>query len=267
MTSTSLEQLQRDFADWMVGDPNGTIEALVDGRGLTPRDRLQIYRSMVTDNFTNALATAYPMTKRLVGDEFFDAACARYIVEFPSRRGDLQAYGEHLPRLLADIQEDAGPGYLEDVAHLEWARQECALSPLTAPLTLDGMAVISRHRYPDILLDLTPSLRLVNSRYPVLDIWMYCRDPGDEQLTIGTAGQAVAVWRSGEQISMIELDEDCYDFVAAITAGASLSEAQRAATRHGRLFDPATLLGWLFGEEIVTGVSFLDDEAVDGASP
>ena len=252
MPANPLESMQRDFVEWILGAPGASIEALVDGRGLESTARLRIYRNIVFNNFTEALSTAYPMVKRLVGEAFFESVCASYVKAHPSTSGKLQEFGKYFPRLLAATQEAAGLGYLPHVARLEWARQESALAPLNEPVAPGAIAVIPAASYDRLRLVLHPSLRLIASDYPVLDIWLYCDEPGDRHLNIDGDGQRIAVWRSGEQIAMTALDADWYSFVSALWQGADLGEAHNAAA--GDNFDPARPLQWLFGQGLVTAI-------------
>jgi hypothetical protein len=254
MSSPTLRDLQHDFSDWVTGAPNGRIEAYVEARGLTSGARLGVYRNMVFNNLTEALATAYPVVKALVGDEFFEVIAARYITQYPSGCGNLQRYGLHFAKLLAAAPDAAHLEYLPDVARLEWARQESALAPLAAPIEpteLSSLPPGTEHR---LRFTLHPSIRMITSNFPVLEIWLYCQSPGDSRLELDH-GQNVAIWRSGEQIAMQAFESSDHEFVVALQRGAMLSEAHAAASGETP-FDPAELLQRLFAEGLVVGARY-----------
>ena len=52
-----------------------------------------VYRNNVRTCLGRALADAYPVVERLVGEEFFRHTAYRYIAQHPSRSGDLNAFG------------------------------------------------------------------------------------------------------------------------------------------------------------------------------
>src|SRR5205814_1248125 len=80
-----------------------------------------IYRRNVLANLHDALAAAYPVVRRLVGDAFFRELAERFARAHPSASRDLHRYGKPLPQFIADYAPAVGLPYLADVARLEWA--------------------------------------------------------------------------------------------------------------------------------------------------
>jgi len=115
----------------MLDEESSVISAWVLGNGLTPKARLRIYRNIVHNNHAAALRTAYPVVLKLVGEDFFENAAARYLRDYPTRSGNLQDYGSNYAEFLAKMPEASGLAYLPDVAQLEWARQESYLADCT----------------------------------------------------------------------------------------------------------------------------------------
>lgn len=250
MSSTTLLELQTEFAEWMTGSPCATLTTLIEGAGLTPEDRLGIYRNIVTNNLSEALQSVYPAVRALVGDAFFDLLCERYIRGYPSGRGTLQDYGARFARLVEETPEAADVAYLADVARLEWTRQESALAPLQPCIGADALAGIAACDYGRLRLRLHPSLQLLHTTHPALDIWLYCRSPQDARLNIDVSEQFTAVWRSGEQIAMQAIDAGWYAFARRLGRGERLQDAYDAAH-----FDPSSPLRWLFAEGLVAAAS------------
>ena len=60
-------------------------------------DRLGIYRGNVVANAHKAIASAYPVVRKIVGEGFFEGLAREYLRPYPSTSGDLNAYGERLP--------------------------------------------------------------------------------------------------------------------------------------------------------------------------
>ena len=251
MPARPLEQLQQDFTRWLLGEPVEVVEELVDGRGLAPAQRLQVYRNMFAANHHTALATAFPMVQRLVGEKFFEGLCAVYLRDYPSTSGKLQDYGADFPGLIANNPQAASLGYLADVARLEWARQEAALAPLPRPVGRNIPASLPPAEYQNLRLSLAPSLKLVQSDYPVLDIWLYCSDPGDSRLAIEGNGQNVAIWRSGAQLSMLAIEPANYRLISRLASG----EVLGAVSEAGEELVVVDTLRRLFSESLVTGIS------------
>lgn len=251
MPARPLDQLQEDFTRWLLGEPVAGFEQLVDSRGLAPAQRLQVYRNMLAANHQAALATAYPIVLRLVGDDFFDDLCAAYLQEYPSTSGNLQDYGAQFPELIESHPQAATLDYLADVARLEWARQESVLAPLEDPVSNAIADSVAPDDYENLCFSLVPSLKLVQSDYPILDIWLYCNDPCDSRLDIEGHRQDVVVWRSGTQIAMLAIEPARYRLLSRLADGKPLG----TAIETGADDLAADTLRWLFSERLVSGFS------------
>ncbi|HVA55876.1 MAG TPA: DNA-binding domain-containing protein [Gammaproteobacteria bacterium] len=249
----SLPELQRQFAAAMLGGAPMPLNAWVLGKGLTPEARLQIYRNIVFNNHAAALRTAYPVVLKLVGEDFFENAAARYLRGYPTRSGNLQDYGINFAEFLAQMPEVAGLVYLPDVARLEWARQESYLEADAEPIAITVLADVEE---PEILrLQLHPSLRLLTSAYPVLDIWLFCQQSTTEHLDLSGKQKRVLVWRDGAQVSMQAVDAGTHALIAALLHGTPLAGAHADAMRAAKEFDLSACLHWLFTTGLVTSLT------------
>ena len=85
---SALGELQAQFLDEIFGD--------------APLDpRRAVYRRNVLANLHDALAAAYPVVRRLVGEAFFREAAERFARAHPSRSGDLHRFGEGFGQFLS----------------------------------------------------------------------------------------------------------------------------------------------------------------------
>ncbi|MGH8320535.1 MAG: HvfC/BufC family peptide modification chaperone, partial [Gammaproteobacteria bacterium] len=168
-TAPSLHKLQTGFARWMLGERGLPLPETVAGNGLDSEARLQIYRNIIFNNLTAALRTAYPAVLKLVGEDFFSGVAARFIRDYPSSSGNLQDFGAAFPECLAAIPEVAALPYLADVARLEWARQQAYLAADAEPLDPYALGTVPDDRQGALRLTLHPSVRLLESPYPILD--------------------------------------------------------------------------------------------------
>ena len=255
-TAPSLLELQREFMAWVLGDSSADAAASVRGNGLAPDARLGIYRNIVFSNLTATLATDYPAIKALVGEAFFESTAARYIRDEPSRSGNLQDYGARFPEFLACLPEAASLPYLADVARLEWARQESLLAADAMQLDPARLMDIPDDKQHALQLQLHPSLRLVDSVHPILDIWLFCQNPDGKRLNLDGNGQCVMLWRSDSQIAMRAIDPALRILLHSMQTGASLAAAHYAATAADEDFDLNTALQSLFADALITGCDF-----------
>lgn len=256
----SLLELQRTFAAAVTDGTGGELTPWIEGRGLAPEARLKVYRNMVGIGHTEALRTAYPAVCRLVGNDFFEGAAVRYLRDVPSPSGNLQDYGAAFPEFLARLPEAAGVAYLPDVARLEWARQQAWLAADAEPLdhaALEGIEGTAQSRSS---LDLHPGVRLIQSSYPVFDIWMFCQEDVPDDLQLAETGQNALIRRAGAQLEMQTLEPGQTEFVAGLLAGYTLNRALEAACGVDEAFDFSACLHDLIEMRIVTGFSTCSEE-------
>ena len=120
----SLADRQRRFGaallDNRLAPPNG----LIGPDGKPSATRFAVYRNNVMTGLIEALSDAFPVLKRLVGDEFFRAMAGVYARAEPPDSPILLHYGAGFPAYIAlfpPLKDFAG---LADVARLERAWTE-----------------------------------------------------------------------------------------------------------------------------------------------
>ncbi len=132
--------------------------------GLSPADRLSIYRNNSRAVRASALEENYPAIRSLVGPDFFGAAARRYAAANPSRSVDLNQYGADFPEFLRQLPGlIAETPYIVDVARFEWMFAEIRRS---SPGTTRS------------------AVRLMESHYPVDRIIAACFDEDAPELEL-----------------------------------------------------------------------------------
>ncbi|MDE2055146.1 MAG: putative DNA-binding domain-containing protein [Xanthomonadaceae bacterium] len=223
MPAVLLETQRRFLAALYDDDESGPVVSIA-GNGLEPSARLRIYRHSCNEIQTGSLRITYPALLALVGGAFFDQSARGYRNAYPSRSGNLQAFGKRFADYLAVLPAVRSLDYIADVARLEWLRQESALSDGSATLPPGGFDLVGLH----------PSVRLLASRYPVLTIWRYAMQPRSGRLKLPTTCERVMLWREQDQVAMTALDPASFACVESLARGNALADAHDA----GRLQDP-----------------------------
>lgn len=214
-----LRETQQRFGAHVLQHDDPEFAAEVRANGLTGARRLQVYRNNVFTTLTDTLAAVYPVIVRLVGDGFFRRAARDYIAAHPSRNGDLNLFGERFAPFIEGYTAVAHLPYLADVARLEWAYHEVFNEADSAPLDMTALAAVPAERYPQIVFRLRSATRLVQSAYPLLDIWRLAQHTASEHtVDLGTGGDQLLVFRPGIEVEFQRLDEDEHAFLTAVAA-------------------------------------------------
>jgi hypothetical protein len=246
---SALSRLQRDFL------------AEVFGQGEPARAGLATYRRNVLANLHGALASTYPVVRRLVGDAFFREAAERFARAQPSTSGDLHLYGGEFPAFLAAYPFARELPWLSDVARLEWACHE-SFHAAEAP-AFDGgaLAAVPEERHGQIRFRLHPAVRLVASPHPVMAIWEANQPERDGTPEVSEGADHVMVWRAGSVARVERLAPAQWRLVAGLARGDTLEEALDAAgpDAAGDLLAP--LLARLAADAVLAGFIAPGDNA------
>ena len=249
----SLHKLQTQFAGWMLGRHDSGLPDAVAGNGLAPEARLQIYRNVIFNNLTAALRTAYPAVLKLVGEEFFEIVAARYIRDYSFTSGNLQDFGAQFSDCLAALPEATHLLYLADVARLEWTRQLAYLAADTDALEPTALTGVPEDAQCDLRLGLHSSVHLLESDYPLLEIWEFCQRAQAGHLRLRDPSQRLLIWRSHDsRIAMQSLLPAQFAFMRALQAGETLAEAHDLALRDDEDFNLGECLCGLFGNRLIS---------------
>lgn len=205
-------------------DPTATVVDLVSAADARAA-RFDVHRNNVAGALLEALRTAFPALRRLLGDEYFDAFAAEFARARPPRTQLLVDYGDGLPDFVERFPPLAPYPYLADVARLErlrvrayHARDEVALSPeqLAARVAAAG----------DVpgALRLASSAGLVMSAHPVHAIWRAQVD-GADTWDPDAGAEAVLVWRREFDVETVSIEDATGRFLEHVAAGRSLHDA------------------------------------------
>ena len=241
----SLPELQRDFSR-LLFDPRAK-EGLeeIDGNGLAPGQRLQIYRNNLFISLTEALAADYPVVQRLVGDDFFSHAAREFIQRHPSRSGNLHDFGAAFPEFIGSLSAAANHAYLADVAALERAWQEAYHAASHGPFDPGVLAGMTADRYGRLRFSLHPSARIVRSDWPILRIWT-ANQPGSDggqTIDLDAGGESVLAIRPEFEVRLVPLERAEATWIGALAGGATLEHSLRLALHEDPGFDLNHMLG------------------------
>jgi hypothetical protein len=191
-------------------------------------DRLDIYRNTFVHTLTRALRLCFPVTQRLVGEEFFEGAAQYFIAERPPRAAWLDLYGSEFPEFLLAFSPAASIAYLGDVAALEWAVNVALHAADVAPLDVAELGAIEPQDQARICFTPDPSLQLLRLNYPADVIWRAVIDADDDalgQVDLGSGPRHLLVERRSAAVEVECLDAQAFAFLSKLCAGSPIEAA------------------------------------------
>jgi hypothetical protein len=252
----ALREIQVRFAAALFEGEIAPIEPHIVSDGIRGGGRLDIYRNNLREGFIKALALGFPVIERLVGEAYFRHLAFEFLSAHPSRSGNLHHIGAPLAAFLRQRFAHTEYAYLVDVAALEWAHQEALIAVQREPISADALRDVDPSSYESLQFDLHPACGLVQSQYPIVQIWRTNQPEasGDDIVDLAGGGDNVLVLRAPECIEFHRLPAGEYATLAAFSRGENLGAACEAAQAADPTFDLGAALRRFLTLRIVTGL-------------
>jgi uncharacterized protein (UPF0276 family) len=246
----ALASLQQDFGA-ALADPVRLAALAPAFRG--DPGRLSIYRGNLTSAWRRALASSYPLLRRLLGGERFNGLARAYGRTCPAQDPDLNRFGAGL----ADFIDGDEPAWLPELARLEWAVHTAWYAPDAVadadPRTV--LASLSPQQFEASRAVLHPSLRLHASSWAMAAFWLAQQENGAAPPAEPAPGPGHAlILRARWQAAVRAIGAAEYAALARLANGESFGVAFDAAFD---LDEEAPIAAWLDGwlkNGVLTGI-------------
>jgi hypothetical protein len=250
MNKPSLREIQQAFASSIFGDDSAASELLE-----THQRRFKVYRTSVLENYRQALASIFPVTSRLVGEQFFSQAATQFAHKNESTSGDLNEYGDAFPAFLEAYRPARDLQYLPDVARLEWRWHETFHASNQPALDLEKLATVKPDDYGRIIFDLQAGYRSLQTPYPVDRIWQVNQpEHADPELVhLDSEPRWLLIYRFDFEVRIANVSPGMHALTQALAQRQTLSDATQSALEAEPDLDIETAVQWLVGEQIIAG--------------
>lgn len=226
--------------------PDAAGAILNPQRGAVGEARLAVYADGYQARIRESLQELYEAVRQVLGQAAFGELARAYASAHRSRDYNLLLAGRDLPEFLNGWPRTRELPFLPDLARLEWA--VCQAFHATDGPALDASrpAALPPEAWPRIRLALQPSVRLVASDWPVLEIWA-ARSQPRETIAIDLKGrpQRVLVHRQGLRVRCEAIAPAPFALLEALRDGEPL---ERACAKLAQTpADPAVIQAWFAG--------------------
>jgi hypothetical protein len=243
----------RELQQWMAGlifdserlsSESDTLAALVAvPGGCDALTRLRVYAGGYPARLEEALRETFPAVEHVVGSGAFAALARRFADAVPLRSYNLSDAGERLPDFMHADPLASSLSFLPDLARLEWHVARAFHARDAAPFEPSSMAHWSLEDWERAVLRFQPWVALVESAWPVREIWM-CSETPIEEIDIDLHGRPdhILVRRDGFAVVCESLGDAEAQTLRLLLDGHSLGSAVAAVADHGD--DPASVSTW-----------------------
>ena len=239
----SLRELQREFGSSLLGAAGAA--AFQPG--------FEIYLGNVHGNWIKALASSYPIVRKIVGESFFDGLARDYARANPSGSGDLNLFGERFPGFVAGHAEVRDLPYLADVARMEWTAHQLHFAGDSAPFDPACLTGVAPDQYSRLALRLAANGRLMVSRWPLGRIWEVHQDrySGDQSVDFESTFERILIYRPHWRVEVESVAPGDYRLLAEAGRGAALGDALVATAEAVPSFDAAAAFTRWVGKGVI----------------
>jgi hypothetical protein len=236
MVSGSLGALQTFFAHAAMRDSTvgSDAEAIAEAerlivpslRGMSPADRLDVYREQYWLRHVPSLEEDYPtLSWALGGPAPFRELAIRYLTAVPPRTGDLQRLGEGLPSYVANNAPWQGDLLVSDAARIDWAFMEAFDAADAPPFDVGVLSVAPEDAWPLATIMFHPAVRALTLGHPVHDLRQAVKD-GSARDRPAAATTHVVVWRdSACRLQAVAIEQQAFALLSALASGVPLGQA------------------------------------------
>ncbi|MGH8452856.1 HvfC/BufC N-terminal domain-containing protein [Pseudomonas sp.] len=242
------------FASALLSPDMACPDGVFSSNGADPASRFVVYRNNVHSSLINALATAYPVTLQLVGEEFFRAMAGLFVQACPPTSPLISEYGSALAAFIQDFEPTASVPYLADVARLERLRVRAYHAADEAPMDRQAVlqALQTETNLGELRLQLHPSLATQDSAYAIVGIWSAHQTEGEIASFHPWHAQGALVLRQGLTVKVFAIDSGAVTFINSLNQGATLETAVEQALEGSTEFDLHQCLNLLISYDAIT---------------
>lgn len=226
-----------------------------------------VHRNNMMVALTDVLASVFPVTRALVGEDFFGAMAREYVRIDPPRSPIMALYGRGFPDFIEGHAPASSIDYLADVARLEHLRGEAfhAADGDELDSTQWHALLANPVQLASTRVRLQPACSWLSSASPILSIWQAHQTP-DPQRDVVLAeldlcnGEDVLVHRPQWDVQQLALPAGGILWLDALHAGATLGEALQHVQANTSEASPNALFASLLQHGLVMTIQSDEDE-------
>jgi hypothetical protein len=226
----NLAELQGAYRVYLLeGNPAALAESVV-ADAFAAEEKLGIYRNNFLISLGEALSSNFPVTRQLLGADFFAQAARGFILASPPDKPCLFEYGAGFAQYLAGLGEMAGLPYVPEMARFEYARIEAYNAPVEKLLTEVELARVAPEALTDLPLRLAAHVRLLRLDYPIGALWQAHQSVTPELggIEMKAEPRPVLVCRPQRSLVMQQVDDITACFLEAASRPTTLAAAAGA---------------------------------------
>jgi len=153
-----------------MNDQQQLVNAIFNKNSEFEEKGLAIYRRNLQANAVRALQISYPTVLKLIGDDLFVYAVEQLLKTDPPNSGDWGLWGGSFPELLESLISLNEFPYVIDIARLDFLMHIQGREKDTV-INMASMTLLAEYDLDQLQLVLNPAIRILESNYPLIEIY------------------------------------------------------------------------------------------------
>jgi hypothetical protein len=228
---------QMAFAQALLDRAMPVPHGLGSWTGAAPTKRFGVYRNNIATGLARALAVRFPVTEKIVGEEFFTVMARDFVLGSPPASPILLHYGDNFPDFVAAFPPVAELPYLADIVRLENAQVKAYHARDIAPTEPQALARFAPERVSGLTFVFHPAVSVLTSSYPIVTIW--AMNSGARALGPIENWRAESALITRPELTVLtrEIGSGSARFLLDLMQGTTLGEAYERTLEMDRDFD------------------------------
>ncbi|MBN49206.1 MAG: hypothetical protein CMN85_06645 [Spongiibacteraceae bacterium] len=172
----SIENIHHSYLSLVKNGSSQELRAVAnDTAAGTLTEGISIYTSNTKERLVATLEAAFPVCKKVVGNDCFQAMAEEYALQYPSEEKSLYHYGAKFNQftdlIIKTNEQFYNVAYLPDLALFEWKMHLSFFQKDRTAFDFDRFANLEQSQLSKIVFTLSPDIYLLETQFPVAIIW------------------------------------------------------------------------------------------------
>lgn len=196
------------------------------------QERLGAYQHGYPARIKLAIEEVFEAVTHVMGKKTFEELVHDYAASYPSKQYNLSLAGEHFAYYLKQSPIHFKLPFLSDLALLEWKAQEAFHAHDQKPIDPPKLQNIPPEDWEFVKFIFQPSIRLVESEWPILDVWEARKDPIENfDINMTNRGQKIVISRNGYKVRLERVDALQFYALQELLEGKTLGQMCETLSR------------------------------------
>lgn len=195
-----------------------------------------IYKKNIEFNHISILKMVYPITQKLVGEDFFNTAAHFYCQHFPAINSNFNFYGAYFSEFLKTYPPIQKLQYVYEMAEVEWLLHHVYHSapPITVTFPIEN---IKKNDYAHLIFTLEEHCYLIKCKHTILGLWQSCQQQEEDNIFLKREKEYLMIYATSFTTTIEKLTFTEFLLLQELKKGKTLDKVNKTLLARVSKFD------------------------------